>query len=158
MSEQLKLVPAESADQIEAVRKLLHEYWENRNLATFVMNFDQEVAGLPGNYAPPSGRLFLAHWGDEVAGCIALRKLEPDICEMKRLYLRPKFRGKGFGRTLAEFIISEARKIGYKRMRLDTIRDNMQDAIALYRRLGFQEIEAYRNNPLPTAIYMELML
>jgi len=158
VSEQLKLVPAESADQIEAVRKLLHEYWENRNLATFVMNFDQEVAGLPGNYAPPSGRLFLAHWGDEVAGCIALRKLEPDICEMKRLYLRPKFRGKGFGRTLAEFIISEARKIGYKRMRLDTIRDNMQDAIALYRRLGFQEIEAYRNNPLPTAIYMELML
>lgn len=158
MSEQLKLVPAELADQIEAVRKLLLEYWEDRNLSIFVMNFDQELAGLPGNYAPPSGRLFLAHWGDEVAGCIALRKLEPDICEMKRLYLRPKFRGKGLGRTLAEFIISEARKIGYKRMRLDTIRDNMQDAIALYRRLGFREIEAYRNNPLPTAIYMELTL
>lgn len=154
----MKIVPAESVAQINAVRELLLEYWENRSLALYVFNFDQELAGLPGDYGPPNGRLFLAHWGDEVAGCIALRRLESDICEMKRLYLRPKFRGKGIGKTLAEFIISEARRIGYKRMRLDTIQANMQEAVALYRQLGFNEIAAYRVNPIPGVVYMELVL
>jgi ribosomal protein S18 acetylase RimI-like enzyme len=152
------MVPAESTSQLDLVRELLLEYWENRNLGLYVFNFEQELAGLPGDYAPPEGRLFLAYWSNEVSGCVALRKLEPDICEMKRLYLRPKFRGKGIGRALAEFIIAQARNIGYKKMRLDTIQTNMQEAIALYRQLGFNEIAAYRVNPLPGVIFMELTL
>lgn len=148
----------ETASQLEAVRELLREYWDNRNLAPYVFNFDKELAGLPGDYAPPDGRLFLASWDNEVAGCVALRRLEPFICEMKRLYLRPKFRGRAIGKSLAEFIIGEARKMGYKKMRLDTIQTNMQEAIALYRRLGFEEIAPYRVNPLPGVMFMELAL
>jgi ribosomal protein S18 acetylase RimI-like enzyme len=154
----LQIVPAESAAQLNAVRELLLEYWENRDLALYVFDFDKELAGLPGDYAPPDGRLFLAYWDNEAAGCVALRKIAPDICEMKRLYLRPKFRGKGIGRTLAEFIISQGRNLGYKKMRLDTIQSNMQDAIALYRQLGFTEIAPYRVNPLPGVVFMELVL
>ena len=158
LPEQLTIVPAESATDLDTVRKLLLEYWENRNLELYVFNFDRELAGLPGDYAPPDGRLFLAYWDNEPAGCVALRKLEPDICEMKRLYLQPKFRGKRIGRILAEFIINEGRGLGYKRMRLDTIQTNMQEAIALYRQLGFTEIAPYRINPLPGVVFMELVL
>jgi len=158
MPEQLTIVPAESAAQLDAIRELLLEYWQNRKLELFVFNFDQELAGLPGAYAPPDGRLFLAQWENKSAGCVALRKLESGICEMKRLYLSPKFRGKGFGKILAEFIINEARKIGYQKMRLDTIQANMQEAIVLYRQLGFNEIAPYRVNPLPGVIFMELVL
>ncbi len=154
----LQIVPVESISQLDIVRELLLEYWQNRNLALYVFDFDKELAGLPGDYAPPDGRLFLAYWNREAAGCVALRKIEPDICEMKRLYLRPKFRGKGIGRTLAEFIIRQGRNLGYKKMRLDTIQSNMQDAIALYRQLGFDEIAPYRMNPLPGVIFMELAL
>lgn len=156
--EHLTIVPAESTGQLDAVRKLLLEYWENRNLEMYVFNFDQELAGLPGAYAPPDGRLFLAQWENEPAGCVALRKLESDVCEMKRLYLSPKLRGKGVGKILAEFIIQQARNIGYKKMRLDTIQSNMQEAIALYRQLGFTEIAPYRVNPLPGVVFMELTL
>ena len=158
MPEQLTIVPAESAAQLDAIRELLLEYWENRKLELFVFDFDQELAGLPGAYAPPDGRLFLAQWENKPAGCVALRKLESGICEMKRLYLSPKFRGKGVGKILAEFIINEARKIGYQKMRLDTIQSNMQEAMALYRQLGFNEIAPYRVNPLPGVIFMELVL
>jgi GNAT superfamily N-acetyltransferase len=158
MPEQLTIVPAESAAQLDAIRVLLLEYWENRKLELFVFDFDQELAGLPGAYAPPDGRLFLAQWENKPAGCVALRKLESGICEMKRLYLSPKFRGKGVGKILAEFIINEARKIGYQKMRLDTIQANMQEAIVLYRQLGFNEIAPYRVNPLPGVIFMELVL
>src|SRR5205823_6884947 len=91
----------------------------------------------------------LALYEGELAGCVALHKLETGICEMKRLYLRPKFRGKGLGRVLAETIINEARRIGYKRMRLDTVEPVMKDAVAMYRRLGFKEIAPYRPNPMP---------
>jgi putative acetyltransferase len=158
MPEQLTIVPAESAAQLDAIRELLLEYWQNRKLELFVFNFDQELAGLPGAYAPPDGRLFLAQWENKPAGCVALRKLESGICEMKRLYLSPKFRGKGVGKILAEFIIHEARNIGYQKMRLDTIQSNMQEAMALYRQLGFNEIAPYRVNPLPGVIFMELVL
>ena len=100
----------------------------------------------------------LALYEGELAGCVALHKLDGEICEMKRLYLRSKFRGKGLGRVLAENIISEARQIGYKRMRLDTVEPVMKDAVAMYRRLGFKEIAPYRPNPMPGTLYMELEL
>jgi len=100
----------------------------------------------------------LALYEGELAGCVALHKLDGEICEMKRLYLRPKFRGKGLGPVLAENIIGEARRIGYRRMRLDTVEPVMKDAVAMYRRLGFKEIAPYRPNPMPGTLYMELEL
>ena len=120
--------------------------------------FDKEFAELPGDYAPPEGRLLLAQCDDVAAGCVALHKLEPQICEMKRLYLRPAHRGKGLGRTLCERVLSEARQIGYRHLRLDTVEPSMKDAVALYRRMGFREIAPYRSNPMPGAKYMELNL
>ena len=113
---------------------------------------------MPGDYAPPDGRLLLAEYRGELAGCVALHRLEPEICEMKRLYLRPQFRGKGLGRALAMAIIAEARGIGYRLMRLDTVEPVMKDAVAMYRKLGFREIAPYRPNPIKGAIYMELQL
>ena len=111
---------------------------------------------MPGDYAPPRGRLLLAEFNGYLAGCGALHPLDRDICEMKRLYIRPQFRGKQIGKTLAEFLITEAKGIGYKRMRLDTIAPVMATAVSLYRRLGFEEIPAYRTNPIEGALYMEL--
>ena len=121
-------------------------------------SFDVELAGLPGDYAPPDGRLLLAQYEDQLAGCVALHKLEPGICEMKRLYLRPQFRGKRLGRALADQIIAEARQIGYQRIRLDTVEPVMKDAVAMYRKIGFQEVAPYRLNPIAGALYMELEL
>ena len=121
-------------------------------------NFEQELATLPGDYAPPHGHLLLAEYEGRLAGCVALHEWEPGICEMKRLYLRPSFRGKGLGRVLAEAIITEARNIGYQRMRLDTIEPIMKDAVEMYRKLGFREIAPYRPNPIAGAMYMELLL
>ena len=108
----------------------------------------RNLPDFPGDYAPPEGRLLLAEYEGQLAGCVALHKLEPGICEMKRLYLRPQFRGKGLGRALAERIIAEARQIGYRRMRLDTVEPVMKDAVAMYRKLGFKEIAPYRANPI----------
>ena len=113
---------------------------------------------MPGDYAPPDGRLLLAEYDGRLAGCIALHRLDADICEMKRLYLRPEFRGKGLGRALAETIISEARRAGYKRMRLDTVEPVMKTAVEIYRKLGFKEITPYRPNPVAGTIYLELEL
>ncbi|HKN35743.1 MAG TPA: GNAT family N-acetyltransferase [Terriglobales bacterium] len=113
---------------------------------------------MPGDYAPPDGRLLLAEYQGEIAGCVAFDRLEGEICEMKRLYLRPKFRGKGLGRALAMAILAEARGIGYSRMRLDTVEPVMKDAVAMYRKLGFSEIAPYRPNPIDGAMYMELQL
>jgi GNAT superfamily N-acetyltransferase len=121
-------------------------------------HFEQELAGLPGDYAPPDGRLLLAEYEGQLAGCVALHKWEAGICEMKRLYVRPSFRGKGLGRVLAETIIAAARNIGYQRMRLDTIGPLMKDAVEMYRKLGFREITPYRPNPIKGAMYMELLL
>jgi GNAT superfamily N-acetyltransferase len=121
-------------------------------------HFEQELAGLPGDYAPPDGRLLLAEYEGQLAGCVALHKWEAGICEMKRLYVRPSFRGKGLGRVLAETIIAAARNIGYQRMRLDTIGPLMKDAVEMYRKLGFREITPYRPNPIKGAMYMELQL
>ena len=154
----LVIKQADSAAEIAQVRELFLEYAESLGFSLCFQSFDQELAGLPGDYAPPDGRLLLAEYAGELAGCVALHKLESEICEMKRLYLRPKFRGKGAGRALAETTIAAARRIGYKRMRLDTVEPVMQNAVAMYRRLGFKEIAAYRANPIAGAIYMELVL
>jgi len=154
----LELYQAASPAQIEQARELFLEYARSLGFSLCFQNFDKELAGLPGDYAPPGGRLLLAGFDNQLVGCVALHKLEPGICEMKRLYLRPQFRGKGLGRALAARIISEARQIGYQRMRLDTVEPVMKDAVAMYRRLGFKEITPYCANPIAGALYMELAL
>jgi ribosomal protein S18 acetylase RimI-like enzyme len=135
----------ESAAQIRQSRELFLEYGQSLGFSLCFQGFDQELAGLPGDYAPPDGRLLLV-------------ECEGQICEMKRLYLRPSFRGRGLGRALAEKIIAEARSIGYERMRLDTVEPVMKDAVAMYRRFGFREIAPYRVNPMAGTLYMELDL
>ena len=154
----LTFAEAESAAQIAQARELFLEYAQSLGFSLCFQNFDKELAELPGDYAPPAGRLLLAEFDGEIAGCVALHKLDAAICEMKRLYLRPQFRGKGLGRLVAEKIIMEARQIGYERMRLDTVEPVMKDAVAMYRRFGFKEIAPYCPNPNPGVLYMELQL
>jgi len=149
---------AQSATQIAQARELFLEYAGTLNFNLCFQNFEKELAELPGDYAPPDGRLLLAEYDGRLAGCVALHKLEREICEMKRLYLRPQFRGRGIGRALAEKIIAEARAIGYRRMRLDTVEPVMKDAVGLYRALGFKEVAPYRDNPIEGAKYMELAM
>src|SRR5271166_526233 len=153
-----ELAQAESPTQLAQARELFLEYAQSLGFSLCFQNFDQELAALPGDYAPPAGRLLLAEYEGELAGCVALHKLDASVCEMKRLYLRHKFRGKVIGRVLAERIISEARRIGYKRMRLDTVEPVMKDAVEMYRKLGFKEIAPYCTNPIAGALYMELQL
>jgi putative acetyltransferase len=154
----LSFVQAESPAQIAQARELFLEYAQSLGFSLCFQNFDNELAGLPGEYAPPDGRLLLAEYEGQLAGCVALHRLEDGICEMKRLYLRPQFRGKGIGRSLADCIITEARQIGYQRMRLDTVEPVMRDAVAMYRTIGFREIAPYCKNPIAGALYMELQL
>jgi putative acetyltransferase len=149
---------AESPEQIAAIRELFLEYAQSLGFSLCFQSFDKELAELPRDYAPPEGRLLLATYEGAPAGCVALHKLDPEICEMKRLYVRPQFRGKGLGRALAERIIADARQIGYKRLRLDTVEPKMQAAVAMYRQLGLREIAPYRENPLAGALYMELVI
>jgi ribosomal protein S18 acetylase RimI-like enzyme len=149
---------AESPSQIAQARELFLEYAQSLGFSLCFQNFDKELASLPGDYASPEGRLLLAEYEGELAGCVALHKLEVGICEMKRLYLRPQFRGKRLGSVLADRIIAEARQIGYTRMRLDTVEPVMKDAVAMYRKIGFREIAPYCKNPIQGALYMELLL
>jgi ribosomal protein S18 acetylase RimI-like enzyme len=154
----MEIIHANSGGDIERARELFKEYEAWLEIDLCFQNFEMELAELPGQYAPPTGRLWLALDEGRVAGCVALRKIGEGTCEIKRLFLRPTFRGRGFGRQLAEAIIQEAKQIGYERMRLDTLPPKMNDAIALYRALGFKEIEGYYDNPVPGAKFMELSL
>jgi putative acetyltransferase len=151
-------VHAETPRQIAQARELFIEYAQSLGFSLCFQNFDRELANLPGEYAPPDGRLLLAEFEGQLAGCVALHQLAADICEMKRLYVRPQFRGRKLGRALADRVIAEARHIGYKRMRLDTVEPVMKDAVVMYRKLGFKEIPAYRPNPNAGTLYMELEL
>ena len=153
-----EVLQAESPAQVTQARELFLEYAKSLNFDLCFQNFEAELANLPGDYAPPSGRLLLAEQNCQVVGCVALHAIDQAICEMKRLYLRPQARGQGLGRLLTERIISEARAAGYKVIRLDTVGPVMQDAVALYRKLGFEEIAAYRINPNPGTLYLELKL
>lgn len=154
----LTFTQASSPAQLAQARELFLEYAHSLGFSLCFQNFDQELAALPGDYAPPQGRLLLAQYEAQLAGCVALHNLGSGICEMKRLYLRPQFRGKGLGRELAQRIIAEARELGHHRMRLDTVEPLMKDAVAMYRKLGFKEIDPYCPNPTAGAMYMELEL
>jgi ribosomal protein S18 acetylase RimI-like enzyme len=151
----MELAQAETPEQIEEARRLLREYEGSLGVSLCFQGFERELAALPGEYAPPAGRLLLALETGQAVGCVALRRLDEGTCEMKRLYLRPGFRGRGAGRRLALAIIDEARKIGYNKMRLDTL-PSMREAIELYESLGFKRIEPYYPNPVPGAVFMEL--
>jgi ribosomal protein S18 acetylase RimI-like enzyme len=142
---------------IEVARELFREYAASLGFDLGFQGFSEEVDSLPGSYAPPLGRLFLAWEGDVAAGCVALRPLEPGICEMKRLYVRPAYRRTGLGRRLAERIVQEARDAGYGKMRLDTLA-TMARARELYQALGFRPIPPYRPNPIEGAVFLELTL
>jgi putative acetyltransferase len=153
----VEIIPAHASPHLDEVRTLFIEYAQSLDFSLCFQAFDDELAQLPGEYAPPDGRLLLARVADQPVGCVALRRIDAGACEMKRLYLRPVARGQGVGRALAVAVIAEARQIGYAAMRLDTV-PAMTAAIALYRSLGFREIPPYRHNPLAGAVFMELAL
>ena len=153
----LKLIQADSEEYFPQARELLMEYAASLGFDLHFQEFKKELAEFPGEYAPPDGRLLLAMHDEQLAGCVALRKISEGVCEMKRLYVRSQFRKNGIGGNLAKAVIKEAREIGYKHMRLDTV-PFMKEAIALYRSLGFKEIDSYRDNPIKGAKFMELTL
>lgn len=158
----LRVVPTLSEATLSQARNLFREYAMLPGVAPCVEDFEREVVSLPGLYAPPGGRLLLAMQDSagnsgEAIGCAALRRFDQEACEMKRLYVRPAFRGQGAARELVKELITVARSIGYQRMLLDTL-PSMQEAHKLYRTLGFQEITTYQKNPIPEALFFKLTL
>jgi putative acetyltransferase len=149
-----ELIQANTPEQFAQARALLVQYAAEIQVDLCFQGFQRELDELPGEYGPPSGRLLLASDGGEMVGCVALRPVDQRVCELKRLYVQPAFRGRGLGRRLATAVVDAARTIGYERMRLDTL-GTMVTAIALYRSLGFVDVAPYRFNPLPGATFME---
>jgi ribosomal protein S18 acetylase RimI-like enzyme len=158
MDAQIRMTHIQSGPFLQEIRELFLEYARGLDFNLCFQNFEAELDQLPGVYGLPHGRLILCEVDRKSAGCIALKPLEASVCELKRLYVRPEFRGRQLGKQLAKYAIHEAREIGYSMMRLDTIRGTMDNAIALYQSLGFQEIPPYYDNPIPNAYYMELSL
>ncbi|MBV8553478.1 MAG: GNAT family N-acetyltransferase [Acidobacteriaceae bacterium] len=153
----LQIHPASSDADIAVVKELFTEYWHTFGFSLSFQNFDSELATLPGKYAAPAGRLALARLGAQPAGCVAMRPLDTNRCEAKRLYVRPEFRGRGLGRTLLEWLIREARETGYTEMLGDTM-PVMSQALEMYERIGFKRTEPYADFPTPGAIYLRLIL
>lgn len=153
----MNIVSADSPAQLSEIKTIFREYEQFLNVDLCFQGFEEELANLPGKYASPHGALFLAVDEKQVAGCVAVRALEEEICEMKRLYIRPEYRGTGLGRKLAETVIAEAGKLGYKCMRLDTL-ESLTEAMGLYRSLGFRQTDSYYHNPMQNVIYWELPL
>jgi len=151
------VMEALSPASLDLARSLFREYQRAIGIDLCFQGFEEEVRALPGPYAPPRGRLLIALDGDEPAGCGALRPFSPGIAELKRMWVRPAFRGRGVGRLVAEALLAAARAGGYRAARLDTL-ESMSAARALYRSLGFREIPAYNDNPLPGVVHMELPL
>lgn len=147
---------ASSAD-VDLARTLFEEYQSGLGISLCFQNFDAELASLPGAYLPPSGALLVAFVDGEPAGCVALRWLEDGVCELKRLWVRPAFRGTGLGRCLVESVLGEARKAGYRAVRLDTL-PSMRAAQALYESLGFVDIPPYNDHPIEGTRFMEVPL
>ena len=153
----MQIIAAHSEDGLPSIRELFQEYADSLDIDLCFQNFREELVTLPGKYAPPAGRLLLALDGQVVAGCVALRPIDPQTAEMKRLYVRPAFRKRGTGRMLAQAVIERARQVGYARMRLDTLAI-MKEAISLYQSLGFHSIPPYYDNPSPSVKFFQLEL
>jgi ribosomal protein S18 acetylase RimI-like enzyme len=153
----MEIIHIKTAKHLDEIRQLFREYENFLGVDLCFQGFEEELARLPGEYAPPKGTLLLAVDGKNTAGCVALREFKGDACEMKRLYLRPEYRGVGLGRKLAKKIIEEAERIGYSSIRLDTLK-NLKEAMGLYASLGFKRVDPYYDNPLPGVIYWELQL
>ena len=151
----MDLMNASTEEHLKIARELFEEYAASLNFEICFQNFAAELAQLPGYYAPPSGRLLLAFHNGRAAGCVALRRMEDGVCEMKRLYVRPEFRGSGIGTALAESVVCHARETGYKIMRLDTV-SSMHKAQSIYKSLGFVDTKPYCFNLLEGVRYMEL--
>jgi len=153
----IQIISAQEQDHYQKARELFTQYADSLDFDLEFQGFSRELAILPGDYAPPEGCILLAQDSGHFVGCVALRPLEDKICEMKRLYVRPGYRGRGIGRTLACSVIDRAREIGYEKMRLDTV-VTMNEARTLYYSLEFRNIKAYRYSPLNEPSYMELDL
>lgn len=153
----LQIVKATQPSEVERVRALVLEYAASLGVDLGFQDFAREMQEFPGEYTPPEGCLLLAMSGEAPAGCVGLRPLEPGVCEMKRLYVRPRYRGQGLGQQLARAVIAEARGLGYAAMRLDTL-PSMKAAIGMYRELGFEPIAPYYWNPVEGALFFELKL
>jgi putative acetyltransferase len=153
----MEIIVIENDRQLEQVRSLFEEYWASFGFTPCFQNFGEEVATLPGKYAPPNGRLALALIEGDPAGCAAFRKVDARRCEAKRLFVRPKFRGCGVGRALLDWVIAEARRAGYEEMVGDTM-PVMTQALDMYERLGFERTGPYAAEPTPGAIFLRLRL
>ena len=149
---------AEKEFQIAEAKTLFREYEAWLAMDLCFQGFEEELSSLPGKYATPDGRLYLAYSDDGLAGCIAMRRLDEDVCEMKRLFVRDGFRGLGVGKELVSKLIEEARTIGYRKMRLDTYPPKMGKAVSIYKARGFRPIPAYYDNPHEGVLFMELDL
>lgn len=153
----ISISEAQTAKHFDQARTLFREYeiWLGVDLC--FQGFEQELAGLPGKYAAPQGCILLANEDATAIGCVAVRPINDNVCEMKRLYVQPEFRNRGLGNKLVRLIIDKAREVGFERMRLDTL-NTLEEAMHLYEKYGFKEIEPYYNNPLSNTIYWELGL
>jgi putative acetyltransferase len=153
----MRIRAADSAADIATARELFEEYWGSFGFTPCFQGFGAEVAGLPGKYAAPQGRLALALVDGSAAGCVALRRVDDLRAEAKRLYVRPAFRGQGVGAALLEYIIEQARAAGYRELVGDTM-PVMQDALEMYKRRGFELTGPYTADPTPGAVYIRLLL